>query len=77
MTLRFTSPQAAIVSRSTALISWIVFLSTFLRTPWNWKACRVVSFSVPLAYSSAKRSICSHCSGVATPPATRTRIMKL
>ena len=46
-------------------------------TPWNWKACRVVSLSVPLAKSPAIRSMASHWPGVQTPPGTRTRIMKL
>ena len=48
-TLRFTSPQAAMVSISDALIAAMVALSSVLITPWNWNACRVVIRSVPLA----------------------------
>ena len=40
--LRFTSPQAASVSTSAALIACMVALSSRLITPWNWKAWRVV-----------------------------------
>ena len=76
MTLRLTSPQAATVSSSAALIACIVRLRLLLITPWSWKAWRVVSRSVRLPKSSAMRSIASHCAGVQTPPGTRTRTMK-
>jgi len=41
-TLRLTSPQAASVSISAALIACIVAFSSRLMIPWNWNACRVV-----------------------------------
>ena len=49
MTLRLTSPQAAMVSRQAALIACIVRRKFDLMTPWNWNVARVVSRSVPLA----------------------------
>ena len=49
MTLRLTSPQAASVSSSAALIACIVRFMFDLMTPWNWNVWRVVSRSVPLA----------------------------
>ncbi len=76
-TLRLTSPQAAIVSISVALIAAIVALSSVLTTPCTWNACRVVSRSVPLPYRRAISSSASHCRGVQTPPGSRVRIMKL
>ena len=41
-TLRLTSPQAAKVSISAALIACMVAFNSRLITPWNWKAWRVV-----------------------------------
>ncbi|MNV46460.1 hypothetical protein D3C71_1382930 [compost metagenome] len=41
-TLRLTSPQAASVSISAALIACMVAFSSRLITPWNWNAWRVV-----------------------------------
>ena len=49
ITLRFTSPHAAIVSINESLISRMVFLRFFLMMPCNWNAWRVVSLSTPLA----------------------------
>ena len=48
MTLRLTSPQAAIVVSNAASIAWIDAFKFDLITPCNWKVCRVVSRSVPL-----------------------------
>ena len=76
ITLRFTSPQAAIVSIAAWLISAIVRLRLVLMIPWNWKAWRVVSLIVPLANWVASRSVSIHCRDDATPPGTRIRIMK-
>ena len=75
ITLRLTSPQAAIVSRQARSIACIVRFRFCLMTPWNCQVCRVVSRSVPLAKSPAIWSICSHCCGVHTPPGRRTRAM--
>ena len=74
-TLRLTSPQAARVSISAALIACIVAFSSRLTTPWNWKAWRVVMRSEWLAKPVAMASSLSHCSGVTTPPGVRVRIM--
>ena len=49
ITLRFTSPHAAIVSINESLISRMVVLRFFLMMPCNWNAWRVVSLSAPLA----------------------------
>jgi hypothetical protein len=38
--------------------------------------CRVVNLKVEFPCSSEMASMCSHCSGVQTPPGSRTRIMK-
>ena len=37
--------------------------------------CRVVNLKVEFPCSSEMASMCSHCSGVQTPPGSRTRIM--
>ena len=63
------------VSMAHWLISLMVRLRLLLITPWNWKAWRVVSLMVLLANCVARRSVSSHCAGVATPPGTRMRIM--
>lgn len=77
MTLRFTSPHAARVSINVRLMAAMAGLRRPLMMPWNWMACRVVTRSVPFAWLSAMESIARYCAGVATPPGTRTRTMKL
>jgi hypothetical protein len=42
MTLRFTSPQAAMESSSTWCMPLTSGLTLPLSTPWNWKVWRVV-----------------------------------
>ncbi len=63
MTLRFTSPHAAIESMSTAFIACMVCLRSFLMTPCTWKAWRVVMRKVPVAWVRARLDNASHCFG--------------
>jgi hypothetical protein len=75
--LRLTSPHAAIVSISAALIACSAGFRSRLITPCSWKAWREVSRSVPFACSVAIASNASHCFAPTTPPGRRVRIMKL
>ena len=49
MTLRFTSPHAAMESSSTRCISCTRGFTFPFRMPWNWKVCRVVSLAIDFA----------------------------
>ena len=49
MTLRFTSPQVAMESISSASSAAIVAFMSPLAMPWNWNVWRVVSRSEPFA----------------------------
>ena len=55
MTLRLTSPQAAIVSSIASFIAWIAGRRLLLMMPWNWMVWRVVRRIVPLPRSRAMR----------------------
>ena len=77
MTLRFTSPQAAMVSSIASFSAWIARRRLLLMMPWNWMVWRVVRRSVPLPRSRAMVSAASHCCGVRMPPGTRIRAMKM
>ena len=75
ITLRTTSPQAASVVSSEALMPATSSRSSVLWTTWNCTPCRVVRRSFWSA-SSAIRSRASHCSGLITPPGTEARTMQ-
>ena len=76
MTLRFTSPQAAMVSSIARCTADSAGLRLLLMMPWYWIVSRVVSRMVPLARSRAIWSSLSHCSGSSRPPGMRSRAMK-
>ena len=77
ITLRFTSPHAASVSRSARFTSRIAARRLLLMTPWSWKHWRFVILRVPFPRASEIASIASHWAGVQTPPGTRTLAMKM
>jgi hypothetical protein len=76
-TLRLTSPQAANVSISAALIACIVALSSRLITPWNWKAWRVVMRRPRWRRRGDGIQLQPLARALITPPGVRVRIMKL
>ncbi len=78
ITLRFTSPQAAMESMSTAFMPCMVFLQIFLDHAVQLEGLARGETQRAGCHTCARaRLSASHCLGVAMPPGRRVRIMKL